>query len=127
MAEYTDYEDPMDEAEEVPEIVLTLDDDTELICQVLSIFPYQGKEYIALLSEDEEEECYLYEYQEGEDPDDVVLKTIDSDEEFDAVVNILETMLDEDFSDEDELEEEEMDEDGLSEDMEETQSEEETE
>ena len=43
-------------------VTLTLDDDTELECMVLTIFPAGGRDYIALLPMDdiEEEEGDVY-------------------------------------------------------------------
>ena len=37
-------------------ITLTLDDDSEVDCAILAIFPVNGKDYIALLPLDEEED-----------------------------------------------------------------------
>ena len=52
-------------------VTLTLEDDTEVECMVLTIFPAGDREYIALLpmdSVDEDEgEVYLYRYEEDAD------------------------------------------------------------
>ena len=68
-----------------PTVTLTLDDDTEVKCAVLTIFPAPNqKEYIALLpldenGENEDGEVYLYRYyEENGQPN---LDNIDSDEE----------------------------------------------
>lgn len=54
---------------EQPTVTLTLDDDSEVTCAILTIFPAGGKEYIALLplnedGENEDGEVYLYRYLE---------------------------------------------------------------
>lgn len=62
---------------------LTLDDDTELECNVLGIFEVEDKEYIALVPVDEEE-ALIYEYVELEN-DDFDLLSIEDEEEFDLI------------------------------------------
>ena len=82
-----------------PMITLTLDDDTELDCIVMCIFPVNENNYIALLpadsADDEESEIYLYQYIEHED-DDVELLNIESDDEFEEVSRAFDTLLEED-------------------------------
>lgn len=80
-------------------VTLTLDDGSELECVVLTIFSAgtEGKEYIALMPESEEEadgEVYLYRYAETEDgqPD---LTNIESDEEYEIVSDAFDEILDE--------------------------------
>lgn len=78
-------------------VTLTLDDDTELECLVLNIFPAGGREYIALLpmdsEEDEEGEVYLYRYEEDE-KGNPSLSNIEDDEEFDIVSDAFDELLD---------------------------------
>lgn len=62
---------------------LTLDDDTELECEVLGIFEVEDKEYIALLPIGEEE-VLLYEYVELED-EDFDLLPIEDEAEFELI------------------------------------------
>lgn len=69
--------------EEMDVIYLTLDDDTELECEVLGIFEVEDKEYIALLPL-EEEEVLLYEYVELED-EEFDLLPIDDENEFELI------------------------------------------
>ncbi|MTI47031.1 MAG: DUF1292 domain-containing protein [Firmicutes bacterium] len=64
-------------------IYLTLDDDSELNCYVLGTFEVEEKSYIALLPE-EDERVLLYEYVEV-DEDEIELKNIESDDEFEIV------------------------------------------
>lgn len=98
--------DDLDEEEwdldEEDHIVLTLDDDTELECVVLDIFPFHDKEYIALfpITEDEEEEgILLYEYAESEDGEEIELSQIDSEEEYNAVADEFDRLLAEEDDD----------------------------
>ena len=66
---------------------LTLDDDTEMECGILGVFEVEGlegKEYIALLSL-EDETVLLYEYKEV--GDEIELNVIEDDDEFDKVSN----------------------------------------
>lgn len=77
------------------QITLTLEDGTELICDVIAIFPVDGKNYIALLpqGDDPDTEIFLYRFeQKGED--DVDLINIEDDEEFDAVSDAFDELLD---------------------------------
>lgn len=97
--EQNDDEWDMDEEDH---IVLTLDDDTELECVVLDIFPFQDKEYIALFpvseeDEDEEDEgILLYEYAESEDGEEIELSQIESEEDYNAVAEEFDRLLAED-------------------------------
>ena len=73
-------------------ITLTLDDDSELECAVVAIFPVQDKDYIALLPlgmEDAQE--YLYRLKRNED--DIELENIEDDEEFELVADAYDTLL----------------------------------
>ncbi len=89
--------DGMEPQEEMT-VTLTLDDDTELECVVLSIFTAGKRDYIALLPtngpEAEEGEVYLYRYSESEDgqPD---LENIEDDEEYEIVAEAFDELLDE--------------------------------
>lgn len=77
-------------------LTLTLEDDTELECSVIGIFDVEGiegKEYIALLPEDDET-VLIYEYKELEN-DEIELSTIEDDAEFDKVSATFDSMFDE--------------------------------
>lgn len=71
-------------------VTLTLDNDEELECDVLTVFESDGKQYIALLplndeGENEDGQIYLYrliDRGEGKEPG---LENIMEDEEFDRV------------------------------------------
>ena len=94
---------------EQPIITLELDDDTVLECVVVSIFPVEENDYIALLPIDEmnndEGELLIYRYAES-DEGEPLLTNIETDEEYDAVAEVLENLLVEmEFDDEFEVEE----------------------
>ncbi|MBP3544586.1 MAG: DUF1292 domain-containing protein [Lachnospiraceae bacterium] len=78
-------------------VTLTLDDDTELECLVLTIFPAGDKEYIALLpmdsAEDEEGEVYLYRYEEDAEGNPS-LSNIEDDDEYEIVADAFDELLD---------------------------------
>lgn len=95
--------------EEMETMLLTLDDDTELECEVVGIFEvegYEGKEYIALLPI-EDETVLLYGYAEKDD--DFELVNIENDDEFNAVSDAFYEYFGDDDEEEDEEEEEEED------------------
>ena len=77
-------------------ITLTLDDGTELECIVLEIFTVDGKDYIALqpVEGEEEDNVFLYRYIEGDDADEPQLLNIEDDDEFEAVADAFEELLD---------------------------------
>ena len=83
--------------EEEMTVTLTLDDDTEVECVVLTIFTAGERDYIALLpmeGEDSEEgEVYLYRYSETEDGTPV-LDNIEDDDEYEIVADAFDEMLD---------------------------------
>ena len=83
--------------EEEMTVTLTLDDDTEVECVVLTIFNAGEHEYIALLpmegADSEEGEVYLYRYSETEDgtPN---LDNIEDDDEYEIVAEAFDELLD---------------------------------
>ena len=90
------------EEQELETMTLTLEDDTEIQCAVLGVFDVEGiegKEYIALLPEDDET-VLIYEYKELEN-DGIELLTMEDDAEFDKVSEAFDSI----FDDEDEEEE----------------------
>ena len=67
-------------------ITLTMEDDTEVECAILTVFPVDAKEYIALLpldenGQNESGEVYLYTFARTESGDPM-LSNIESDEEY---------------------------------------------
>ena len=78
-------------------VTLTLDNDETVECAILTIFPVDGRDYIALLpldenGENEDGEVYLYRYDNS--TGSPVLDNIESDEEYDAVADMFDQMLD---------------------------------
>ncbi|MBW4829314.1 MAG: DUF1292 domain-containing protein [Clostridiaceae bacterium] len=71
-------------------IYLTLEDGSEMECNVLGIFEVEDKAYIALVPMGEEE-VLLYEYIEVEDG--IELGQIESDEEFELVSEAFYTLF----------------------------------
>ena len=78
-------------------VTLTLDDDTELECAVLTIYEVDGKEYIALLpmndEENEDGDVYLYRYAEVDG--EPTLENIEDDDEYEAAADAFDEWLDE--------------------------------
>ena len=70
----------MDEADV---ITLEFDDGVEVECEIMGVFDYNGKEYIALIPDDDTDDVYLYGYKEvGEEEFELVV--IEDDAEFEA-------------------------------------------
>lgn len=80
-------------------VTLTLDNDEELECEVLTIYSVGEQEYIALLplTEDgeanEDGEVYIYQYEEIDD--EPSLSNIEDDDEYDAAAEAFDEWLDE--------------------------------
>lgn len=79
-------------------ITLTLDDDTEIECAILTVFPVDTQEYIALLPLDEngqnhDGEVYLYKFSRTE-KGDPVLANIESDDEYAKAAEAFDIVLD---------------------------------
>ena len=73
------------EIEEADVITLEFDDGAEVECEIMGVFDYNGKEYIALIPDDGTDDVYIYGYNEvGEDEFELV--DIEDDSEFEAVV-----------------------------------------
>lgn len=93
----------INEPEEEMTVTLTMDDDSEVECVVLTIFEAGERDYIALLPMDgkeaEEGEVYLYRYLETADGEPT-LENIESDEEYEIVAEAFDELLDEQEYDE---------------------------
>lgn len=88
-------------------ITLSLDDGTELQCIVLDIFTVDGKDYIALqpMEGEEDDNVFLYRFIQEDEDDNPQLLSIEDNDEFEAVADafeeIIETLdFDEMFDDE---------------------------
>ena len=73
------------EAEEADVITLEFDDGMEVECEIMGVFDYNGKEYIALIPDDGTDDVYIYGYKEVGD-DEFELIDIEDDGEFEAGV-----------------------------------------
>lgn len=78
-------------------ITLTMEDDTEVECAILTIFPVDGYEYIALLPLDEngqnhDGEVYLYQFTRTENGDPM-LANIESDDEYARAADAFDVIL----------------------------------
>lgn len=78
-------------------ITLTMDDDKEVECAILTVFPVDKKEYIALLPLDEngqnhDGEVYLYTFERTE-AGDPMLANIESEEEYNRAADAFHTIL----------------------------------
>lgn len=86
-------------------VTLTLENDQELECAVLTIFETDGSEYIALLPLDEsgdndDGQVYLYRFIDNGEDEEAGLENIIEDEEFDRVCEAFNDWMEEqDFSD----------------------------
>ena len=75
-------------------ITLEFEDGTEVEAEIMGIFDVDGKEYIALIPDDDSDDVYLYGYKEVSD-DEFELIDIEDDAEFDKVVKVFEELTDE--------------------------------
>ena len=85
-------------------VTLTLDNDEELECAVLTIYEVEGQEYIALLPLDEEGsndegQVYLYRFSEPVEGQPE-LENIEDDDEYEIVADAFDELLDEQEYDE---------------------------
>ena len=99
MSEHTHDHDCNCGCNEEVTVTLTLDNDEVVECAVLTIYPVDDKEYIALLPLDEEGdnedgEVYIYRYVETEDGEPT-LENIESDDEYEAAADAFDEWLDE--------------------------------
>lgn len=80
-------------------VTLDLDNGTQIECEILTIFEVNGQDYIALLplseNDDEDgEEVYIYRYSEDAEGNPS-LDNIEDDDEYEAVADRFDELLDE--------------------------------
>ncbi|MBE6037144.1 MAG: DUF1292 domain-containing protein [Clostridiales bacterium] len=75
-------------------LTLEFEDGVEVECEIMGVFDVEGKEYIALLPNDDTEEVYLYGYKEL-DNDEFELIDIEDDAEFEKVAKEFEAITSE--------------------------------
>ena len=84
-----------DDKDEEMKITLEFDDDEKVVVEPLFIFNLDGKDYIALVPEDNDsDEVYLYVYHDLADEEFEFLD-IEDDEEFDKVCKEFERIIEE--------------------------------
>ena len=82
------------EIEEADFITLEFDDGVEVECEIMGVFDFEGKEYIALTPNDDTDDVYIYGYKEiGEDEFELV--DIEDDAEFEKVVAEFDKIMEE--------------------------------
>ncbi len=79
------------EEDEAEFITLEFEDGMEVEAEIMGIFEVDGKEYIALIPDDDSDDVYLYGYKEVND-DEFELIDIEDDAEFDKVVKEFEAL-----------------------------------
>jgi len=80
---------PEDDDAEI--ITLEFDDGESIECEVMGVFEFEGKEYIALIPADGSDDVFIYGYKEVND-DEFELIDIEDDAEFERVVEEFEKM-----------------------------------
>ena len=82
------------EIEEADNITLEFDDGIEVECEIMGVFDFEGKEYIALIPNDNTDDVYIYGYKEvGEDEFELI--DIEDDAEFEKVVAEFDKIMEE--------------------------------
>lgn len=88
-------------AEEEMTVTLELEDNTSVVCSIVTILEVDGKDYIVLLpldenGENEEGEVWFYRYSENPDNpnEEPELGYIDSDDEYELVADAFDEFLD---------------------------------
>ena len=80
--------------EDVEIITLEFDEGEEVECEIMGVFDFNGKEYIALIPDDGTDDVYIYGYKEiGEEELEIV--DIEDDAEFEAVAAEFDKIMDE--------------------------------
>lgn len=80
-------------------VTLDLDDGSQVECEILTIFEVDKQDYIALLplaedTDEEGEEVFIYRYHEDADGNPS-LENIENDDEYEAVADRFDELLDE--------------------------------
>ena len=101
MADFDNYNDNNDLGEDLGSVTLTMDDGSELECDIVAIYPAGGKQYIALLPLDDDEDesaVLIYRYIDNGEDEDPDIENIEDDDEYDLAADAFDEILDdEDF------------------------------
>ncbi len=81
------------ELEYVDIITLEFDDGTKMDCEIMGIFDYDGKDYMALIPEDGSDDVYIYGYKEAEEEGQFDLEDIKDDALFQKVAREFESIM----------------------------------
>lgn len=73
-------------------ITLEFEDNTELECEIMGVFDYAGKDYIALIPLDDTDDVYIYGYKEIGD-DEFELVDIEDEALFASVVQEFDAIM----------------------------------
>ena len=97
---------PEDDDMEDLRVTLTMEDDSEVECRILTIFEYEDQDYSALLPQDEngddseDAEVLLFRYFEDEDGEPS-LENIEEEDEFDEISEIFLQLVEDEAWEED--------------------------
>ena len=86
--------DEVYQPDESDPITLEFDDGESIECEIMGVFDFEGKEYIALIPEDGSDDVYIYGYKELNE-DEFELYDIEDDDEFERVVDEFESLAEE--------------------------------
>jgi hypothetical protein len=74
-------------------ITLEFDDGMSIECEIMGVFDFEGKEYIALIPDDDSDDVYIYGYKEVSDDEFELIDILD-DDEFERVIEEFEQLTD---------------------------------
>jgi hypothetical protein len=74
-------------------ITLEFDDGLTVECEIMGVFDFEGKEYIALIPDDGSDDVYIYGYKEVSDDEFELIDILD-DAEFERVIEEFEQLTD---------------------------------
>ena len=82
------------DVDEADVITLQFEDGQDVECEIMGVFDYNGKEYIALIPLDGTDDVYIYGYKEVGEVEFEILE-IEDDAEFEAVVAEFDAIMEE--------------------------------
>jgi hypothetical protein len=74
-------------------ITLEFDDGLTVECEIMGVFDFEGKEYIALIPDDGSDDVYIYGYKEVSEDEFELIDILD-DDEFERVIEEFEQLTD---------------------------------
>jgi hypothetical protein len=74
-------------------ITLEFDDGLTVECEIMGVFDFEGKEYIALIPDDDSDDVYIYGYKEVNEDEFELIDILD-DDEFERVIAEFEQLTD---------------------------------